>query len=158
MSDFFHLTMPAQELLVRGTLMYWFLFLIFRFLLRRAAGSAAVPDLLFVVLLGDAAQNGMIGDGHSLADSALLIAVLASWNFALDWLGYRIPAVALLNDPPSLDLVRNGKLVERNLRRENITLEEVHEAMRDHGVESLAKVRRLVLEPNGDFSLIKKRA
>jgi uncharacterized membrane protein YcaP (DUF421 family) len=155
MTDLFHFTLSPLELLVRGSLMYWFLFLVFRFFLRRANGSAAVPDILFIVILGDAAQNGMIGDGTSLADAMLLIAVLASWNFALDWLAYRVPLVARLNDPPPLDLVRRGRLLRRNLARENITVAEVHEAMRKYGVDDLADVERLTLEPSGEFSLIK---
>jgi uncharacterized membrane protein YcaP (DUF421 family) len=65
--DVFAFTMPPLQLVLRGTLMFWFLFLIFRFILRRDVGSVGVSDFLFVVILGDAAQNAMIGEGTSVA-------------------------------------------------------------------------------------------
>jgi len=63
-----HFTVSPLELFLRGTFMFWFLFLVFRLVLRRDIGSASVTDFLFVVILGDAAQNSMIGEGSSVAD------------------------------------------------------------------------------------------
>jgi uncharacterized membrane protein YcaP (DUF421 family) len=155
MSDIFHYSMSPAELLVRGTVMYVFLLLIFRFVLHRDSGSAGVPDILFVVLLGDAAQNGMIGNGTTVADSATLIAVLAAWNYALDALAYYSPTIARLTDPPALLLVKNGRLIYRNLRREHITPDEVESALRKEGLNGLDQVRKIYLEPNGGFSILK---
>ena len=77
-SNFLGFSMPPLEILVRGTIMYWCLFLLLRFLLRRDTGSAGISGILFVVLLGDAAQNAMIGNGHTVVDGGLLIATLAA--------------------------------------------------------------------------------
>ncbi len=87
--SFLTFSMSPLEILIRGSLMYWFLFVIFRFVLRRNAGSAGITDILFVVLLGDAAQNAMIGNGQTVADGATLIATLVGWNYLLDYLGCR---------------------------------------------------------------------
>jgi uncharacterized membrane protein YcaP (DUF421 family) len=157
MAEMFHFSLSPAELALRGTLMYWFLLLIFRFVLRRDSGNAGVPDLLFVVLLGDAAQNGMIGEGTTIADSATLIAVLAAWNYLLDAVAFHSPLVARLTDPPALLLVSNGRIVHRNLRREHITLDEVHSAARARGLDGLSRVRRMHLEPDGTFSVLKRR-
>ena len=59
--ELMHFTVPPLELFIRGTLMFWFLFLIFRLILRRDVGSTSITDFLFIVILGDAAQNAMIG-------------------------------------------------------------------------------------------------
>jgi uncharacterized membrane protein YcaP (DUF421 family) len=158
MHDLFRFSLSPAELALRGTLMYWFLLLVFRFVLRRDSGSAGVPDLLFVVLLGDAAQNGMIGDGTTIADSATLIAVLAAWNYLLDALAYRSPLIARLTDPPALLLVKDGRLLHRNMRKEHVTPDEVHSAARAEGLDDLRRVRRLYLEPDGRFSVLKRRA
>jgi len=158
MDSWYSFSVSPLELLVRGTLMYWFLLLIFRFVLRRGGGAAGLPDLLFVVLLGDAAQNGMIGEGHTVADAVALVSVLTAWNYALDVGGYYVPLIARLNDPPPLILVRNGRIVARNLRREHITHDELDEAMHKEGVEELAQVKVLRLEPNGKFSVIKQES
>ena len=62
LAGIFSFTVSPLELMLRGTLMYWFLFIVFRFILRRDVGSLGISDFLFVVILGDAAQNGMIGE------------------------------------------------------------------------------------------------
>lgn len=157
MHDAFHFTMSPLELLVRGSVMYWFLLLIFRFLLRRDAGSAGMADILFVVLLGDAAQNGMIGDGTSIADAACLIAILTAWNYLLDWLGFHVPLVGRFNDPPAICLIRDGQVLHRNLRREHITRRELQAALREQGLESPREVRKMYLESNGSFGVIKAK-
>ena len=79
-------------------------------------------------------------------------------NYVLDVGGYYVPAIAHLTDPPPLILVRNGRVVTRNLRREHITRTELAEAMREHGIEKLEQVKFLRLEPNGEFSVIKHHA
>jgi uncharacterized membrane protein YcaP (DUF421 family) len=157
MDTMFRLTMSPLELLVRGTVMYWFLLLIFRFVLRRDTGSAGVPDILFVVLLGDAAQNGMIGEGTTVADAGLLIAILTAWNYCLDWLGYHVALIGKLNDPPPLCLIRNGRILHRNLRREHITRDELDAALRGANVAHPSQVRAMYLEANGDFGILKRK-
>jgi uncharacterized membrane protein YcaP (DUF421 family) len=157
MHPWYTFSLTPLELLVRGTIMYWGLLLLFRFVLRRDTGSAGISDLLFVVLLGDAAQNGMIGQGDTVPDALMLIAVLAAWNYLLDALGYYVPLVARLNDPPPLPLVRNGRVLGRNLRREHITRDELMSALRSKGLEHLADVKLLCLESDGDFSVVRRR-
>lgn len=153
--DFLSISMSPGELIVRGTLMYWFLFLILRFVLRRDTGNAGISDILFVVLLGDAAQNGMIGDGQTVADAVVLISVLVAWNYVLDWLAFHFRFFGWLTDPPSICLIRNGRLLRRNLRKEFITTEEVEAKLRGEGVEDIRKVKRMYMESDGSFSVIK---
>lgn len=152
--NFLSFSMSPLEILIRGTIMYWFLFLLLRFVLRRDAGSAGISGILFVVLLGDAAQNAMIGNGNTVADGAMLIAVLAAWNYLLDWLGAHIPLAARLTDPPAILLVRNGSVIGRNLRREHVTRGEVESQLRKKGLERLDQVKRMYLESDGGFSVI----
>jgi uncharacterized membrane protein YcaP (DUF421 family) len=155
--EYLALSMSPGELLARGTIMYWFLFLIFRFVLRRDTGSAGISDILFVVLLGDAAQNGMIGRGETVADAALLIGVLVAWNYALDYLGFYFRFFEWLIDPPPICLVRNGRLLRRNLRREHLTDAEIGAKLRGEKIEHLHDVRRMYLESDGSFSVLKRR-
>src|SRR5689334_6028553 len=79
------------EIVIRGTLMYLGLFIILRVILKRQSGGLSVTDLLLVVLIADAAQNGMAGEYKSVPEGLLLVATLVFWNFALDWLGYHWP-------------------------------------------------------------------
>jgi uncharacterized membrane protein YcaP (DUF421 family) len=156
-SNFLSFSMSPLEVLIRGTLMYWFLFLLLRFVLRRDTGSAGISGILFVVLLGDAAQNAMIGEGHTIGDGGLLIATLAAWNLLLDWLGVHSKLVARLTEAPPILLVRHGRLVDRNLRRQLITRQEVEAKMRGEGLQSLDQVKAMYLEGDGAFSVVKAK-
>jgi uncharacterized membrane protein YcaP (DUF421 family) len=156
-SSFLAFSMSPWEILVRGSLMYWFLFVIFRFVLRRNAGSAGITDILFIVLLGDAAQNAMIGDGQTVADGAMLISTLVAWNYLLDYLGCRFELVSRLTDAPPVLLVRHGRLQGHNMRRENITEKEIRAQLRMSEVEHLDQVKRMYLEGDGSFSILKKK-
>jgi len=150
-------TVSPWELMIRGTLMFWFLLMIFRFVLRRDMGDVGVSDFLFVVILGDAAQNAMIGAGTSAVDGMVLIGTLAAWNFFLDWLGYRVPAVERFVSGRKVCLVRHGRLQRRAMRREFITDEDILAKIREQGLERPEQVRRMFLEADGQISVIKAR-
>jgi uncharacterized membrane protein YcaP (DUF421 family) len=149
-------TVSPLELVLRGSIMFWFLLLIFRLILRRDIGSASITDFLFVVILGDAAQNAMIGEGSSVSDGMVLVSTLVVWNYGLDVLSYRFPWINRILSARKLCLVRDGKLLRRNLRREFITVEELHEKLREAGFERLDQVRLMYMESDGEISVIKR--
>ena len=156
MSSLFELTLPPVELVVRGTAMYLGLVLTFRFLLRRDVGSLGVPDVLFIVLIADAAQNAMAGEYKSIADGMVLVATLVFWNVALDWLAYHSRTMRKLIEPPSLPLIRNGKWIRRNLKSEWITMDEVLAKLRERGIQRISQVRIAKLEADGELGVIRE--
>jgi uncharacterized membrane protein YcaP (DUF421 family) len=151
----FAFTVSPLQLMLRGTLMYWFLFGVFRFVLRRDIGALGVSDFLFVVLLGDAAQNAMIGEASSTTDGMVLITTLVFWSYLLDFLSFHFPAVQRFTAAHRICLVRDGKMIRRNMRREFITDEELAAKIRQEGVDDIAQVKRMYLEGDGEISLIK---
>ncbi len=156
LSPAFAPTMSVLELVVRGTVMFWFLVLVFRLVLRRDVGSMGITDFLFVVLLGDAAQNGMIGDATSATDCIVLISTLVFWNVLIDWASWRFRAVERLLAARRLCLVRDGRPDRRNLRREFISDAELMSKVREEGLEDLSQVKRMYLESDGEISLVRK--
>ena len=155
-ASIFSFTVSPLELVLRGTLMYWFLFIVFRFVLRRDVGSLGISDFLFVVILGDAAQNGMIGSATSAIDGMVLIGTLVFWSYMLDFMSFLFPAIQQFTAAPRLCLVRNGKLLRRNMRREFITDAELNAKIREEGVEDIATVKAMYLEADGEMSLIRQ--
>jgi uncharacterized membrane protein YcaP (DUF421 family) len=143
------------ELVLRGSVVYLALFALFRFVLRREAGTMGIADLLLVVLVADAAQNAMAGEYTSLGEGLVLVATLAGWNWALDWFGFRSNAVRRLADPEPLVLVRRGRLVSVNLARELLTVPELMAGLREHGIDKLRDVKMARLEPDGQISVIR---
>lgn len=97
----------------------------------------------------------MIGQGHTVADGVALIATLGAWNLLLDWLGVHVKLVARLTDAPPVLLVREGQLVERNMRRELVTREEVETGMREAGCDTLDCIKAMYMEGDGTLSVIK---
>ncbi|HEY8973086.1 MAG TPA: YetF domain-containing protein [Burkholderiaceae bacterium] len=155
--DVFGMTMPVLELVLRGSVMYWFLVLVFRLILRRDVGSMGITDFLFIVLLGDAAQNGMIGEASSATDAIALIATLVFWNVLIDWATWRFKWVERLFAAQRLCLVRDGRLNRRNMRREFISDAELMSKVREEGLEQLSDVKAMYLESDGEISLIRRQ-
>lgn len=155
MMDAFTLQLHPLELVLRGSAMYWFLFLLFRFVLRRDAGTVGIADILLLVLIADASQNAMAGGYQSVPDGIVLVATIAGWNWLLDWGSYRNHWVRRLAEPPPLVLVRRGRMVRRNLQREYITVPELMACLRESGVDKLADVKVARMEPDGHISVIR---
>jgi Predicted membrane protein len=155
-ASLFEFTVHPGELVLRGTLMYWFLFLLLRFVTRRDIGSVGVADILLLVLIADASQNAMAGGYTSVIDGCILVATIAGWNWLLDWAAYRFLSIRRMVEPKPLALVREGKLLLRNLRREMITVDELMSKMREHGIDNLKDVKAATMESDGEISVISR--
>jgi len=147
-------SISLAEIFIRGTLVYFFLFLILR-VLRRDAGALGIADLLVVVLIADAAQNAMASEYKSVTEGAILVGTIAFWNYFLDWLGYKSPRIQRLMRAAPVLLIKDGQLLRRNLQREMITKEELMGQLREQGVESPNEVKKCYLEGDGHISVIK---
>jgi uncharacterized membrane protein YcaP (DUF421 family) len=154
--DLFAFGVHPAEIVVRGTAVYWFLFLLFRFVLRRDAGALGIADILLLVLIADASQNAMSGGYQSLSEGALLVATIAGWNWLMDLASYHLPAVRRFAEAPPLVLVRRGRLQLRNMRREYITNQELMACLREQGIDKLADVKIARMEADGQISVIRR--
>ena len=153
-ADVFDIRVSVAELMLRGTLIYWLLFCIFRFILRRDVGAVGIADILLLVIIADAAQSAMAGGYTTFTEGAILVLTIVAWNWLLDWLSYRSRLVRRFAQPPRLTLVERGILQRRNLRREFITVDELREKLREHGIEDLGDVKAAFLEGDGQISVI----
>jgi uncharacterized membrane protein YcaP (DUF421 family) len=156
-SEVFAFTVSPLELFVRGTLTYFFLFLLFRFVVRRDTGTLGPSDLLVLVIIADASQNAMAGEYASVPEGFVLIGTIIGWSYALNFLSFRFPLVQRFVLPQPLCIVKDGVKQERALRRELISDEELQEMLREHEIEDITEVRRAYLEPDGQVTVIRKR-
>ena len=147
---------PLVELFLRGTVMYFALLFALRLLVRRHVGSLTLMDLLLLVLIADAAQNGMAAEYRSLTEGLVLCGTLIGWNYSLDFLAFRSKRVAKLLEPPPLPLIRNGQLQRRNMRQELLTEEEILSHLRQQGIDDIHAVRLAYIEPDGAFSVLRR--
>jgi len=86
---------PILETVIRGSVMYLSLFCLLR-VFRRQTGSIGPADLLVLLLVADAAQNGMADEYKSITEGIVLVATIIGWEFLIDWLAYRVPLLANL--------------------------------------------------------------
>jgi uncharacterized membrane protein YcaP (DUF421 family) len=145
---------PLLEIFVRGSVTYLTIFLLLRVVLKREAGTLAMSDLLVVVMLADAVQNGMAGDYKSITDGILLVITIIGWSHFLNFLGYYFPAIQKFIHPQALLLIKNGILQKANLRKELITQDELMGQLREQGVDSIEKVKEAFMESDGRISII----
>jgi len=143
------------ELVIRGTVMFWFLFALFRFVLRRDAGSIGLADILVIVVVADAAQNGMAGPYTSVSDAIILVSTIAFWNYLFDWLSYRYRWFARFTEPAPVLLIHHGRMLIPNLQRNMVTREELSSHLRQNGILDVSEVRVATLEPDGHISIVK---
>lgn len=149
----FSLQTPPLEIIVRGTVMYLALFAMLRVVLKRESGTTGVTDLLVIVLIADAAQNGMAGQYTTITDGVLLVAVIIGWSFVLNVVAYYVPAAARVIRPRPLPLVRDGHILARSLRRELLTEDELRGLLREQGVDNLSRIREARMEADGQVSV-----
>lgn len=150
----FSFSVSPWEMVVRGTLMYWFLFLLFRWIVRRHVGSIALSDILLLVLVADAAQNGMSGDYRSISEGMVLVGTLVAWNMLVDALSYRFDAFRKFSEPKPLPVIWNGRVLRKNLRQEFVSEDELMAKLREKGIDSPNQVKEARIESDGEFSVI----
>jgi len=148
-------TESLLEIFIRGTIMYLGMFALLR-IFRRQAGSIGIADLLVIVVIADAAQNGMAGDSKSITEAVLLIITIVLWDYFLDFLGNRSKFFEHILAPKKLLLIENGKLLRRNMHKEMISYEELMSQLRQNGIEKVSEVKKCHLESNGHFSVLTK--
>jgi uncharacterized membrane protein YcaP (DUF421 family) len=141
------------ELVIRGTAVYLALFLVLRFLPRRTMGGMSPSDILIIVLIADAVQEAMAGKYESITEGLALAGTIIFWAVAIDWLDYRFPQLHL-SDGKQIPLIRNGRIIQRNLDRQKITREEVLAQLRQHGLSSEHDVESAYLEGDGHVSVL----
>ncbi len=151
----FRFDVDPLELVLRGSLMYWFIYLLFRFVLRRDVGSIGIADILLLVLIADASQNALAGGYTSVAEGCVLVTTIAGWNYALDWASYRFEIVRRLAEAPPLPLIRHGRVLRANLRREMLTLDDLHAKLREQGIEDVRQVKAAFMESDGMISVVR---
>ncbi len=147
-------THSLLELVVRGTIMYFIIFGLLRFALKRQAGGIGTTDVLVIVLLAEVAGNGFAAEYKSVIEGAVLVGTILFWTYTLEWAAHRFPTVERILHAPTLVLIENGKLLRRNMRSELVTTEELMAQLREKGIESCAEVKRACIEADGMISVI----
>ena len=141
------------ETILRSTILYFGILLLMRILPRRTGGELAVMDLIFVLLIAEAATHS-IGDYSSLTEGFIAIGTLMSWDYLVNLLSFHVPVVEKLFSAPAIQIIKRGKMLRRNMRSEYITEEELKENIRKKGLEDISQVKHAFVEGDGKITII----
>lgn len=145
---------PLIEVAARTLLIYVAVLGGLRVAGKREIGQMTPFDLVVILLVANAVQNAMVGPDTSVSGGLVSAAVLVSANYGLSALRDRIPWLReALEGSPTL-LVHDGEILDANLAREHVDVDEVLMALREHGLEDVRQVRLAVLETDGSISVV----
>lgn len=133
---------------------YVFIIAAIRIFGKRELSQLSVTDLVFILLISNAVQNAMVGANSTLSGGLVAAGSLFIANYILNLLLYHFPQLGHLVKGEASMIIYNGKLNKNNLEKAKITMEELEEAVREHGVAQLEDVDLAVLEADGNISII----
>ena len=142
------------ESFLRGTAVYFGILILFRVVLKKQAGGVGLPDVMLVVLVSECVSSAINADAKSVPNGLASVAALLFWSYAIDWVSYHSPWLRRQLEPKPITLIRDGRVVEENMRKEQMTEEELDEQLRQNGVEDPSQVKRAVIEGSGGVSVI----
>jgi uncharacterized membrane protein YcaP (DUF421 family) len=145
-----------MDIVLRAVVVFCFLLVLTRIIGRRELSSLQPFDLILIIILGDAVQQGLTQDDYSLTGAFLAIGTIAVLQVFVSWLGFRFPRARPVLEGTPIVVVDNGDIIERNAKRERLSVDEIREAARMQGIGQLSEVRWAVLETNGQITFIKK--
>ena len=145
-----------MDLVIRATVVFFFIFLITRIAGRRELSSLEPFDVILLVVLGDLVQQGITQSDESVTGTLIVMSTITLLSVAVGWVSFRSGRVRLVTEGEPLVLVQDGQMIERNLRRERLTRGDLEEEARQQQVESLGDIRWAILETDGSISVIPK--
>jgi len=146
-----------MDLTVRAVVLFSFVFLITRIIGRRELSSLEPFDLILLIVMGDAIQQGLTQDDYSVTGALIVVGTFAILQVLVSYVSYRFPRLRPALDGEPIVIVQDGRAIERNMKRERITLEEVMVSARQQQVASLDEIAWAVLETSGKVSIIPKQ-
>jgi uncharacterized membrane protein YcaP (DUF421 family) len=143
-----------MDLVIRATVVFFFIFLVTRIAGRRELSSLEPFDVILLVVLGDLVQQGITQSDESVTGTLIVISTVTLLSVAVSWASFRSGRIRLVTEGEPIILVQDGQIIERNLRRERLSRGDVEEEARRQQVASLGDIRWAILEKEGSISFI----
>lgn len=145
-----------MDIVLRATVMFFALYVLVRIMGKRELAQMTSFELIVLVVFGDLIQQGVTHNDFSLAGAILAISTMGFWALSLSWLTWCFRRAEILLDGEPRVIVRDGQIVQENLRRDRLTRAEILSEMRLAGIGHLSDVAWAILEPRGKMSFIQR--
>jgi uncharacterized membrane protein YcaP (DUF421 family) len=146
-----------MDLAIRAIVLYFFIYLITRVVGRRELSSLGPIDIILLVVMGDAIQQGLTQDDYSITGAVTVVTVIALLQVGMSYLSFRFRRLRGVLEGEPLVIIQDGKPIERNMRRERLAVDEVMEEARSTAqIASLDEIQFAIVENSGAISFIQK--
>jgi uncharacterized membrane protein YcaP (DUF421 family) len=142
------------DIAIRAVVLYLAMVVLLRVIGRRELSQLEPFDLILLIVLGDSVQQGLTQDDYSVTGALIAISTIGGLQVLTSWIGFHSPRLARVIEGDPIVVVHDGRVIERNLRRERLTRAELAEAGRRQQIGSIDDVEWAVLEPSGQISFI----
>jgi len=146
-----------MDIVLRAAAAYVFIVFLMRVVGKRELSSMEPSDIVLLVVIGDLVQNGITQSDYSVTGVVLAAGTIGLLATGTAFLTYRSKRIRSVVEGEPVILVQDGKTIERNLKNERLTLDELMEQARQQQIESLDKVKWAVLEKSGAISFIENK-
>jgi len=133
---------------------YLFIVIAIRLFGKKELAQLSVVDMVFILLISNAVQNAMVGPDATLSGGIVAASTLFVVNYIFKYLQYRFPKFNKVVEGEAIMLIYNGKVLDSHLKKAKLTLDELLEAVREHGVTSIEEVNLAILEVDGNISVL----
>jgi uncharacterized membrane protein YcaP (DUF421 family) len=145
-----------MDIALRALFLYAFVIFLMRVIGRRELSSLSAVDLVLLIVLGDAIQQGLTQDDYSVTGAVIAVSTIAAVQVASSYLSFRSRRARRILEGEPIVILQDGKLIGRNMKRERLTEDEVAEEMRAQQIASVEDVEWGILESNGTINFIPK--
>ena len=145
-----------MDIVLRAAVAFVFILLLTRIVGRRELSTLEPFDLILLVTIGDLVQQGVTQNDFSITGMALAFGTIAMLAVLFSYLPWRFQILRPVLEGQPVILIEDGNVIEKNLRRNRLTQEEVAAEARIQQIDSFDKIRWAVLETSGSISFIKK--
>jgi len=133
---------------------YLFIIVAIRLFGKKELAQLSVVDMVFILLISNAVQNAMVGPDSSLSGGLVAALTLFIANYIFKSLQYRFPRFGKIVEGDAIMLIYKGKVMDDHLKKAQITVDELLEAVREHGVPTVKEVDLAILEVDGNISVL----
>ena len=141
-----------MDIVYRATAVYFFLWFITRVIGKRELSSMTAFELVLLVTMGDLIQQGTTQEDFSVTGAMLAVGTFACLMVLFSWLSFRFRRTRSVLEGMPVVIVQDGRMREDVMTYERLDRDELYGALREQGIDDLAKVRFGVLEPDGKYS------
>jgi uncharacterized membrane protein YcaP (DUF421 family) len=147
-----------MDLVIRATVVFFFIFLVTRVVGRRELSDLEPFDFILLVVLGDLVQQGITQSDQSVTGTLTVISTIALLSVAVSWISFHSARARVVTQGEPIVLVQDGRPIERNLRRERITIDDIQEEARQAQIASIDDIGWAILENDGHISCLPRRS